>query len=400
MISDSLLEEAQHELSRGNHWVAYNTKTYFLDNADMWFFPSKDEAFAFADDNFSDYEAYDVLHANSIDELLKQFPYGQDLEKQISDPDANGLHNKDGNAFSDELIEHWEDQQKEDLITNKNNPMVERNLDYLKNNVRNHGFGESLGPEIEAQLKSGVAEFTLSHKAEVNKREIEATLYFKKSDTTDMYFFNKYDTKLKNEKDESMAQTFYINNGWGVTLKEAYNLLNGRAVHKELTNKDDQKYTAWIQLDFSAKDTNGNYERKQYHQNYGYDLKEALSYYPIKEMTQASEMETLLKSIERGNLQMVTIKADGGDVRVFIEANPQYKSITVYDSSMRRMNQEQRQELMQQPALDKSKEQKQSLAGEGKEEKKQVKARRPNGDGQDKLVKKVRTKPPGQGQGV
>jgi hypothetical protein len=52
-----------------------------------------------------------------------------------------------------------------------------------------------------------------------------------------MYFFNKYDASLQ-AKD--MAQTFYINKGSGITAKEAYNLMEGRAVHKELENKEGE----------------------------------------------------------------------------------------------------------------------------------------------------------------
>lgn len=284
--------------------------------------------------------------------------------------------------------------------------MIEKNLDYLKSNVRNHGFGEDLGPALEEQLKKGTAEFTLSHKTEVNKREMEATLYFKKSDTTEMYFFNKYDTRLKNEKDETVAQTFYINNGWGVTLKEAYNLLNGRAVHKELTNKDNEKYQAWIQLDFSSKDKNGNYERKQYHQNYGYDLKEAVSFYPIKEMMKEQDAKDLVRSLERGNVQMVTIETPGKDVRVFIEANPQYKSINVYDNKMTRLGQERREELMKKPEVkeDKGKDQtkEKSLDTEQQGEKKPGKGKgKEKANGEDNgLVKKTRTRSPGKGMGV
>jgi hypothetical protein len=258
--------------------------------------------------------------------------------------------------------------------------MNEKNFEYLKNNIRNHGFGETLGAELEAALRSGSTEFTLAYKTDVNKREMEATLYFKKSNETDLYFFNKYDARLKNEKDQTIAQTFYLNNGWGVTLKEAYNLLTGRAVHKELTTKDNEKYQAWIQLDFGARDKNGNFERKQYHQNYGYDLKEALSYYPIKEMTKEEDAKTLVRSLERGNVQMVTLETPGKDTRVFIEANPQYKTLNVYDNKMQRLDQEKREELMKRPEqhTGKSKEKDQSkskdegkgMEGVGEEKKK------------------------------
>ena len=230
--------------------------------------------------------------------------------------------------------------------------MNEKNFEYLKDSVKYHGFGETLAAELEKQLKADVAEFSLAYKTEVNKRSIDATLHFKKSDTTDMYFFNRYDARISGEKnEEKIAQTFYLNKGQGVTLKEAYNLLNGRAVHKELIDKQDQKYQAWIQLDFGAKDKNGNYERKQYHQNYGYDLKEALSYYPIKEMMKDDEKEKLIRSLEKGNVQIVTIEVQGKDIKVFIEANPQYKTLNLYNGKMQGMDQEQRQVLMRKPEI-------------------------------------------------
>lgn len=446
VISDSLFNEAQAEFAIGRNWIAYNTKTYFLDNADMWFFRDKDEAIEFANDNISDVDSYAVIYANSMISLMRQLPYGQDIhfnltQKELEelfqsidwkdafyDPlhdtiEASTEQEKDELARMETLLVEWENlynrnpevalqlaatyweghpmqTYKEDFLTIKYDLMNERNFDYLKSNIRNHGFGETLGPELETALKAGQGEFTLAFKTEVNKREMEATLYFKKSNESDLYFFNKYDTRLKNEKDETIAQTFYINNGWGVTLKEAYNLLNGRAVHKELTSKDQEKYQAWIQLDFSAKDKNGNFERKQFHQNYGYDLKEALSYYPVKEMQQKEEMEKLIRSLEKGNVQMVTMQISGKDERVFIEANPQYKTINLYNSKFQRLDQEQRQELMNKPELKEGKEQgkgkekSQELGKEDQPEKKQGKGRKVNGGsaGEDNgLVTKKRS---------
>lgn len=449
VLSDGLFREALAEFAVGNHWIAYNSKTFFLDHADMWFFRDKEEAVEFADDNISDHDAFAVIHAASIASLLQQLPYGEHLSLDLSpaqleqlfqsfdwhdtyydplqealtgsiaaDPAAvsrmeflleqwEALYHRDARAALELSRLYWDgrpmEYYKNDFITIKNDLMNENNFDYLKSNIRNHGFGETLAPALEAQLQQGVAEFTLAYKTEVNKREMEATLYFKKSETTDMYFFNKYDTRLKNEKDETLSQTFYINNGWGVTLKEAYNLLNGRAVHKELTNKDDQKYTAWIQLDFSAKDKHGNYERKQYHANYGYDLKETLAAYPIKEMGKEKDMEMLLKSLERGNVQQVTVQSPTGDVKVFIEANPQYKSVNLYDHQLKRLNQEQREALQQKPETGPSKDQQkaQSLDAEGQDGKKRGKEKVTRAAEPDNgLVKKHRQTGEGRGKGL
>jgi hypothetical protein len=64
-------------------------------------------------------------------------------------------------------------------------------------------------------------------------------LQFRKSDNSDMYFFNSYEASLQRSNSERVNQTFYLNKGKGVTTKEAFNLLDGRAVHKELTNRDN-----------------------------------------------------------------------------------------------------------------------------------------------------------------
>lgn len=230
--------------------------------------------------------------------------------------------------------------------------MNQENLNYLKDNLKYMGFGDKLQEHLKTEIEKQKTEFTLKFETEVNKQPVKAELYFKKSTETEMYFFNKYDVQLKPDRaSEELKQTFYINKGHGITLKESYNMLNGRAVHKELIDKQGQKYQAWVQLDFSARDKNGNYERKQFHENYGYDLKEALSYYPVKEMMKEDEKDKLIRSLEKGNAQVVTLQTPDKEVKVFIEANPQYKTINLYNSNMQNLDKEKRQELMQKPEI-------------------------------------------------
>jgi hypothetical protein len=42
-----------------------------------------------------------------------------------------------------------------------------------------------------------------------------------------------------------LIQTFYTEKGHGITMKEAYNLLDGRAVNKDFQKAEGQKYNAW-----------------------------------------------------------------------------------------------------------------------------------------------------------
>lgn len=134
VISDKLLEETKFAFSKNECWIAYNTQSYFLDSGDMYFFKTADEAHQFSVDNISDRDNYRVIHAYSSDDLLRQIPYGKNLEKQVADPDANGLYNKDGNAFTDALIDDIEQQQ---ILNNKNISISnEENFDSLKDASR------------------------------------------------------------------------------------------------------------------------------------------------------------------------------------------------------------------------------------------------------------------------
>ena len=218
--------------------------------------------------------------------------------------------------------------------------MNEQNLDYLKENLKYLGFGDKLHEDLERGLKSGAAEFQLTQNSQVSKKPFEVTLNFRKSESTDRYFFNSYHASLKYANGETKDQVFYLTNGKGVTAKEAYNLLEGRAVYKELTNKGGETYKAWIQLDFDKKDKHNNHEVKQYHEAYGYDLKASLSRYSVSDLDGGEREKALLHSLQKGNLQSIALATEVGVTKVFVEANPQYKSVRFYDSELKRVPKE------------------------------------------------------------
>jgi len=208
-----------------------------------------------------------------------------------------------------------------------------------------------------------------------------------------MYFFNSYQASIERSNKEKVEQTFYLNKGKGVTAKEAYNLLEGRAVHKELSNKAGEPYKAWIQLDFDNKDKHDNNEVKQYHENYGYNLKDAVSKFSIAELNDPEKEKSLLQSLQKGNIQSVTIEKDGAAHKMFIEANPQYKTVNLYDGQMKR---EQKESLEQYQSITPSRdtvlkqEQQQEITPEIKQEKETAKKGKTQKD--DSLLPKKRTR--------
>jgi len=218
--------------------------------------------------------------------------------------------------------------------------MNKENLIFLHDALKYLGFGEStlLNQQLEENIGQGVREFELYTEAFFDDfTKVEAKLFFHRSDKSDRYIFSKYEALLRyaDHPDGNKAQTFFIYKGTGVTFKEAFNLLEGRAVYRTLINADEQKYKAWIQLDFSEKDLHDNYRTKQYSAHYGYDLEKVLETYPIVELQQEDTRAVLIRSLQRGNLQIITLNKPKKMEKMFIEANPRSKTINLFSEASR-----------------------------------------------------------------
>jgi hypothetical protein len=200
-----------------------------------------------------------------------------------------------------------------------NHVMNDQNLSYLQKQLLNLGFGEKLNEELEKNIKAEKKEFTLATTQEYNKQNVDYTLHYKAGDQNDMYFFNKYDASLQ---DKEMQQTFYLNKGSGITAKEAYNLMEGRAVHKELENLEGQKYNAWIIIDKENKTENGNFKLRPFTDGWNYKPEKAIDKMDIVGINEDGAREKLMKSLEKGNRHQVTALKDGKEVKLYIEANP------------------------------------------------------------------------------
>jgi len=213
--------------------------------------------------------------------------------------------------------------------------MNNENFEFLANNIKYMGFSENLKGALEQKMSESKPEFQLYFASEFNKKPFEATLNFRKSDSTDMYFFNNYRASMERTNGEKVEQTFYLSKGKGITAKEAFNLLDGRAVHKDMVTKEGQPYKAWLQLDFENKDKRNNFEVKQYHAAYGYDLKAAVAKFADAELTEPEREKKLMDSLQKGNVHSITIEKDGNSRSMFLEADPQFKKVTLYDANMK-----------------------------------------------------------------
>jgi len=345
----------ESRLTQGNQWLAYDTRDHFTKEKNMYCFASKEAAEIFIIKKKVDEAFYQVVPIEPILNIMDSW---------FSITCMDELHAPDIHINTPQVLTNYEREQlqKNNYLTTKTNVMNEQNFEYLKDNIKYMGFGEKLNEQLEHNLNQAKDDFKLDFKAVVNNKPFDATLHFRKSESSEMYFFNSFDASLQKGNGEKVDQTFYLNKGKGITAKEAYNLLDGRAVHKELTNKENVPYKAWVQLDFQNKGKNNNFEVKQFHENYGFDLKEAVGKYAITELKDSEKEKSLLQSLQKGNIQSVTIEKDGNSHKIFIEANPQFKSVSLYDGQMKRVQKE---------ALEQYKSVSQSQGKEVKQEKKE-----------------------------
>jgi hypothetical protein len=215
------------------------------------------------------------------------------------------------------------------------------NLNFIRQSIRYLGFGDAMSHSelLEQEMQSEVREFQLKTAACFDEwSTIHATLYFRKSENYDMYYFNKYDALLVYDDDanRNKMQTFYISKGKGVTLKEAFNLLQGRAVYKNLIDADGMEYNAWLKLSFNERTANNaNYKVRYFGDRYGYDLEKALANYPIRELEDENLKQNLLYSLKKGNIHPVTFTKSNRIEKMYIEACPEYKMITIHSELTR-----------------------------------------------------------------
>lgn len=248
--------------------------------------------------------------------------------------------------------------------------MNEKNVEYLGNQLKYSGFGEELQQQLREKMKLQEPQFTLTFQKDFGNDKTAATLHFRKSSENDLYFFNSYSVMLTNKQHpDTIKQTFYVNSKEdNVTFKESYNLLSGRAVHKEMTPKEGEKYQAWLQLDFKETDDRGNFKVKQYHQNYNYNLSATLEKHPIKELQNEDERQRLIESLQRGNRQSVTLMFNGKEQKVFIEAVPQFKSLNFYESTGQRIRMDKQDNSREENRGVKQNEKQKSAPGKGDED--------------------------------
>lgn len=272
------------------------------------------------------HQSADELWKNNIDPM--NVPHVNIRETIIAMNEIFQNHNISSNLKNYTMA--TENQRPE---TNVNE---QSNIKYLQDQIKYTGFklSEQQTKELEDNIVSKKDAFTINlNNKNTNKggvdAEINYTLNFQKSNKGDVYFFNNYDAELLKKDGTKLNHKFSITNTPGAknfTALEAFNLLDGRYINKDLKNKEGVKANYWVGMDFNAeKNENNNYAFKMFHEKYGYDVKAALDKYGTE------QTDDLIKGLEKGNRMPMNIINNNKIENVFADVNPQMKSFNFYD---------------------------------------------------------------------
>ncbi|WP_461791342.1 hypothetical protein [Pedobacter sp.] len=322
--------------NNGYEYVAYLDDGFVEDRYEIACFATHQEALAYCQDESTDLDRYEVLSIRSAYRVMSEGP-------KIC---RNGAI--DVKAMVDA---HYEKLQNE-LITEKKKGVKmetqvfnEDNYSFLNSQLENMGFTDYPQNELIKKMKSNRTEFSISQSFDFsthlgpNTGKASATLQFSKSEETGMYFFNRYDMAVVRSNEQDLTtQTFYTNNR--ITVKEAYNLMNGRSVFKKIKNKDGEEREVWLQLDFRNTDKNGNFLLARYGKEY-FDLSSQLDKYAFKGLEYAQSKAEFSNKLKKGNRQKATLVfPNGKEKNCFVQANPSARSLVFFDENQTRLRPE------------------------------------------------------------
>ncbi|MBB1542822.1 MAG: hypothetical protein HG457_008030 [Flavobacteriaceae bacterium] len=281
-------------------------------------------------------EAFYMDGERSFTEKEKKFMQIYDEKQGIKSPqiflrEAEKEQTTKQSPSQNENIYNDKQKQEEKIKS----PIESAQLDYLKNQLKYLGFGESnkLHQDLEKGINSNEKTFKIQTKSDraMQGNEVNFTLNFNKSEKGGV-FLNSFNATLKNEIGEERTHNFGVNH---FTAKEAVNLLEGRSVKTEFKENEP----VFVKLNFAEeKNEYGNFKFQTYNQQaYGVDTAKIVEKSGLI-FDKPEHKDNTVKSLEKGNIVKVKFNLDNKITEGNAVLNPQYKTLNLYDKEMNRLN--------------------------------------------------------------
>ncbi|MGN7811619.1 hypothetical protein [Flavobacterium sp. 22076] len=206
---------------------------------------------------------------------------------------------------------------------------LELNKKTLEEQLIKSGFHVAYGKVLE-HMQEQQLNFSIPVSYHISENErLEHSLQFVKDAQGD-YQFDGFRSILYTDSSPSRRSTHYFKNEKteGFSAAEAYEMLAGRAVLKSGT---------WKQFNFNDKDLNENYRMHEFPQAYGYNVSNALRTVPLKN-DDYETFESLADSLKKGRREEVLLMIQRREMKVFLEANPRFKTLNFYNDRMQKLS--------------------------------------------------------------
>ncbi len=198
------------------------------------------------------------------------------------------------------------------------------NLDTLKQHLKQAGFSLNLDNVLERMLKQDFPTFHIRYADPLRQKDADFTLHFSKIPGTGQYYLQRFDASsrpslqalLKNEPIQA-RRSFSLDDKKVFTATEAANLVNGKAVCKEIDGKEQ-----WIMLN----NTKGISRENEYHVM-KFNLDKALEQLPILELNDRGKAAKLIEGLKTGDVKEVTMLLNGLHQKISLQAAPQHKTV-------------------------------------------------------------------------
>jgi hypothetical protein len=229
------------------------------------------------------------------------------------------------------LVSRWIEMPK---LKREHEQRLEGQTSALRQALRRTGLSSTV-EQLQLDFSSGVAEM----KAPVSFRtgpdeRMDLKLQFRRDKEGNMQF-PYYEATLKDLINPAgdRSYTFRVDKQQGFDVKEAYNLLKGRAVKRSFVNAEGKTTSEWVQLNFKEKGPDGNYVMDRFPSGYGFDLYAAVpAWLQFNEHLSAEQQQTIMAGLQKGNRESFKLPVGGKTHTYYIEADPRSKSVQFYDN--------------------------------------------------------------------
>ncbi|MDQ0640144.1 hypothetical protein QF042_003709 [Pedobacter sp. W3I1] len=223
--------------------------------------------------------------------------------------------------------------------------MIEDSLRPLYDCLKYLGFGTVLNTTLRECIEHGLPKFKLKLSMNIpaeygdNRPEladaVHYELYFLKNKEEQRYLLDRYRATLMPDNVVSLiSHVFPVKNGIGITGKESFNLLSGRAVNKLVVFKNNERERVWLKLGLREWDPDKGFNVKYYGDKHGFNLSNVIDKFEILGIETAGSRNQFIRSLEQGNLHAVSFVKSGKEANGFVTANPQYKTLDFYDRDL------------------------------------------------------------------